>query len=201
MTIRVDDPVTREWLRQRAQLEWGAIMLIAHGYSPESPFPPKDMSPEFKLRHKLVKDDIDDGVLKPVKEHYQASISTKIKLTELHKYAKEKSAIDPQNFRWLLDFCTTWLNMRSEMPGTAKRSRTRQRNADGERAIKQQYEEFRREAEKLDPRLSIAKRAKILSDMACLGRPPISTAKKQLSNQYGPWIRRNLLVKTGGQTR
>src|SRR5262245_10987338 len=176
-------------------------MLIAHGYSPEGPFPPGDMTPEFKLRHRQVKDDIGDCVLKPVKEHYQATIGTKIKLTELQKYAKEKSAVDPQNFGWLLDFCTTWLNMRSEVPGTAKRSRTRQRNANAERAIKQQYEEFQREAEKLDPRLSIAKRAEILSGLPCLGRPSISTAKKQLSNQYGPWIRRDLLVKTGGQTR
>jgi hypothetical protein len=176
-------------------------MLMAHGYPPETEFPPSDLTPEFKLRHRRIKDDIDDRVLKPAQECHQATVATKIRLAELHKYAKEKSAIDPQGYGWLLDFCDEWQKMRSEMPGTTTRSRTRQRNEDAERAIKEHFEAFRREAGKLDLKLSIAQRAKILSVMPCLGRPPVPTVKKQLSNKYEPWTKRGLLIKIDGQTR
>jgi hypothetical protein len=37
--------------------------------------------------------------------------------------------------------------------------------------------------------------------MACLGRPPVPTVKKQLSNKYEPWTKRGLLIKIDGQTR
>jgi hypothetical protein len=60
VTIRLDDPVTRERLK-RSQLEWGVIMNIAHGYPP-NPFPPANMTLEFHGRHQRVKDDIDLGI-------------------------------------------------------------------------------------------------------------------------------------------
>ena len=189
MTLRLDDPVKREWLK-RSQLEWGVIMLIAHGFPPDSPFPPANMSLEFQQRHKRGKDDVDDSELVQVFPGAPASKLTKIRARDLERYARQKAAIDPDGYRWLVEFSEFWADVQSSVEGKvigAKRYRT---SAKADNDIKQQFEDIRREARKLDPNLSIAEKAKQLSELASLGRPSVSMLKKALANSYEPFLKR-----------
>jgi hypothetical protein len=189
VTLRLDDPVTREWLK-RSQLEWGAIMLMAHGYAPNSFFPPPHMSLEFEQRHKRVKDDIDDGELTQVFKGKRANIMTKIRVGDLYQYALKKVAADPDGYRWLLEFSELWASVHSGVESRPKGSKKYRSSDRAENDVKQQFEDIRREARKLDPRLSIAARAKQLSNLASLGKPSLSLLKQALANRYEPFVRR-----------
>jgi hypothetical protein len=147
------------------------------------------MTLEFHGRHQRVKDDIDLGILATVFSGKPAWKGTKIEFSALYDYAKKKVAIDPTGYRWLLEFCETWREVLSEVPGAAKRRRPRKKDPLEDSRLQDQRRHIMEKFKRLPPGLTVPKQAKALADDRSIGLSA-STLLQMIRGDYPPWVAR-----------